>query len=35
MAQLVKVLAAKPEDLSLSPGTHMMGRENHFLKVEF
>lgn len=34
-AQGVKTFAAKPEDLSLTPGTYMMGGENGFPRVIF
>lgn len=33
MAQYIKVLAAKPEHLNSIPRTHMVERENQFLKV--
>ena len=33
MAQRIKVLAPKPEDMSSIPGTHMMGRKNWLLQV--
>lgn len=32
MAQQVKVIAAKPVNLSLIPRNHMMGGENKFLR---
>ena len=35
MVQQVKVLAAKPDDLSSIPGTHTVERENGLLKVGF
>lgn len=33
MAQEVKALAGKPDDLSLSPTIHMVARENQFLQI--
>ena len=33
MAQQVKVLAIKSDDLSLTPRTHMVGGENQLLKT--
>lgn len=32
MAQLVKALVAKSDNLSLIPGTHMVDEENRFLQ---
>ena len=33
MAQKVKVLAGKPDNLSLMPGTHVMKEENNSLNL--
>jgi hypothetical protein len=33
MAQLVRGLAAKPKDLNLIPGSHMVEGENEFLQI--
>lgn len=35
MTEEVKVMAAKPDNLSLIPGTHVVGRENRLRKIAF